>query len=58
MYRMNNTVEFSLNMALVMPITKEIKFSNEDWLMLYASTNYQEVPPDHLTVTRMQVIEV
>ena len=55
---MNNTVEFSLNMALVMPITKEIKFSNEDWLMLYASTNYQEVPPDHLTVTRMQVIEV
>ena len=55
---MNKTIEFSLHMSLVVPITKDIRFSNEDWLMLYASTNYQEAPPDHITVTRMQVIEV
>jgi len=55
---MNSTVEFSLDMALVVPVTKDIRFSNEDWLKLYASTNYHEAPPDHLQVTKMQLVSI
>lgn len=49
---MQNDIEISIKSFWV-PVTKRIAISEQDWLTLYAASNYTKVPPESIEVSRM-----